>query len=239
MTTINKMITVAAPSFALLYLLSIPAVAEVSANIGVTSNYLWRGVTQSEDSAAVSGGVDYESESGFFAGAWISNVSFEGASENETDLYVGYSGEADRLGYSVMYNYYMYSQSENVDFGEVLVDLNFDIVSFGLAYTANDDALSENKDTQAFVTGDIYYYIGVGTDLPKDWSWSLTYGGYDFDNHASDNEFNYSHYNLDVTKSDEKFGEVTVAVSQVLEDEKDVGLDDDLIFSVSWAKTFD
>ena len=54
----------------------------ISANIGVVSNYIWRGVTQTGDQAAVQGGLDYSHESGFYAGTWASNVDFdEGASE--------------------------------------------------------------------------------------------------------------------------------------------------------------
>ncbi len=41
-----------------------------SANIGVVSNYMWRGVTQTGDQAAVQGGLDVAHESGFYAGTW-------------------------------------------------------------------------------------------------------------------------------------------------------------------------
>ena len=47
-----------------------------SANIGVTSNYMWRGVTQTTDQAAIQGGIDYENPNGFYAGTWMSNVSW-------------------------------------------------------------------------------------------------------------------------------------------------------------------
>jgi uncharacterized protein (TIGR02001 family) len=54
----------------------------ISANIGAVSNYIWRGVTQTGDQAAVQGGFDYAHESGFYAGTWASNVDFdEGGSE--------------------------------------------------------------------------------------------------------------------------------------------------------------
>ena len=38
--------------------------AALEANIGATSNYLWRGVTQSSDDGAISGGLDYSHDSG-------------------------------------------------------------------------------------------------------------------------------------------------------------------------------
>ena len=38
---------------------------EWSANANMTSNYIWRGLTQTENEAAVQGGIDYASDSGF------------------------------------------------------------------------------------------------------------------------------------------------------------------------------
>ena len=64
----------------LMLALTAPAIAEdpysISANIGAVSNYMWRGVTQTQDGAAVQGGLDFSHESGFYAGTWISNVDF-------------------------------------------------------------------------------------------------------------------------------------------------------------------
>lgn len=66
----------------------------VSANIGVVSNYIWRGVTQTQDGAAVQGGLDYGHASGFYAGVWASNVDWndEGAVQDviiEVDPWTG------------------------------------------------------------------------------------------------------------------------------------------------------
>lgn len=63
---------------------------EVSANVAVTSDYVFRGVSQTEEEAAVSAGVDLISGS-FYAGAWASNVAFPGDpdTEAEVDLYAG------------------------------------------------------------------------------------------------------------------------------------------------------
>ena len=56
-----------------------------SANIGAVSNYMWRGVTQTGDQAAVQGGLDVAHESGFYAGTWASNIDWdEGSSEEVT-----------------------------------------------------------------------------------------------------------------------------------------------------------
>ncbi|WPL16427.1 hypothetical protein Thiowin_01381 [Thiorhodovibrio winogradskyi] len=56
----------------------------LSANIGAVSNYMWRGVTQTGDGAAVQGGVDAAHESGFSAGTWASNIDWDDGSQSVT-----------------------------------------------------------------------------------------------------------------------------------------------------------
>ena len=83
--------------------------ASFSANLGVTNNYMWRGITQTEDDFAVQGGVDVEFENGIYLGAWGSNVDWgAGASGDvELDLYGGFgfpitdmlSGNVGAIGY--------------------------------------------------------------------------------------------------------------------------------------------
>ena len=77
----------------LLTLTSINSYAEVTANMAASSNYYWRGVTQSADQAAISGGVDYANEAGFYAGGWASNIDFgpTTSASYELDLYAGFS----------------------------------------------------------------------------------------------------------------------------------------------------
>ncbi len=70
------------------------AQAEITGNASVVSDYNWRGITQTAGDPAIQGGIDYAHESGFYAGAWGSNVDFgDCCDENlETDLYFGWSG---------------------------------------------------------------------------------------------------------------------------------------------------
>lgn len=63
--------------------------------LGFTSNYLFNGITQTQDLPAVSVGIDQQTESGFYVGAWSSNVDFGGDSSLELDLYGGYGWQAD------------------------------------------------------------------------------------------------------------------------------------------------
>ena len=69
---------------------------EWSANASMTNNYIWRGLTQSENEAAVQGGIDYAGDSGFYMGTWASNVNYGGGDtfSYEHDIYAGYAFDA-------------------------------------------------------------------------------------------------------------------------------------------------
>lgn len=93
-------------------------------NIGVVSNYSFRGITQTNYGGAVQGGVDYAHKSGFYVGAWASNVKWvkdvNGASKGdyELDLYGGYKGElVPGLGFDVGYITYQYPGNDSGERG--------------------------------------------------------------------------------------------------------------------------
>jgi uncharacterized protein (TIGR02001 family) len=119
------------------------ASAAVEANISVTSNYIWRGVTQSNDSASVSGGIDFSDESGFYAGTWVGSLGEgdeEGTTGAETDFYLGFAGEVSDFGYDVGYIYYSYTDLVDVDFGELYFNGSYGAFGIGLAYTLTSGA---------------------------------------------------------------------------------------------------
>jgi hypothetical protein len=62
---------------------------DFSANIGVVSNYMWRGTTQSSDGPAVQGGLDVEHESGFYAGTWASNIDWDNGAQDVSTVVTG------------------------------------------------------------------------------------------------------------------------------------------------------
>jgi len=209
--------------------LSSIAQAELSANIGATSNYVFRGVSASGDDAAISGGIDYGHESGFYAGTWASSL---GGGGEEVDLYAGFGGEMGDIGYDVNVLYYWYPSFDDSDYTELSGSLSYGPVSAGLSYTIQSDV--DDTGVEGFVEGDIYYYLSAGTDLGDGWSVGGTIGYYDFENDASGNELSYKHYQLDVTKSVGDFGDFTMSVSKADEESGD---DDPIVF-VSWAKSF-
>ncbi|MBC3767608.1 TorF family putative porin [Neptunicella marina] len=202
------------------------AQAEFSTNFGVTSNYLWRGVTQSADKASVSGGLDVSSESGVYAGTWIGTIDWGQGGGYENDYYIGYSGETDGFGYDVGYIYYAYPETEYDDsnFGELYFNGSVGAFGFGVAYTVNSDA----DDDAVFGKGDLYYSVSYTADLVNDYTLGVTLGHYSFDVPNS-GDVDYSHVQLDLGK-----GDFTFSVSKATEDSGD----DDLKLLVSWGTSF-
>ena len=110
-------------------LLSVAAVAQTKApepdytlsyNVGVVSDYRFRGITQTNYKPALQAGVDFAHKSGFYLGAWGSNVSwvkeFNGASKGdlEIDIYGGFKGEiAKGFGFDVGLISYQYPGNDS------------------------------------------------------------------------------------------------------------------------------
>ncbi len=48
----------------------------LTGNVGIFSQYIFRGLTQTNEKPALQGGLDYSHSSGFYAGTWLSNISW-------------------------------------------------------------------------------------------------------------------------------------------------------------------
>ncbi|MDP1996951.1 MAG: TorF family putative porin [Gallionella sp.] len=104
--------------------LAVPGVAMAeeaspfSANVGFTTDYIFRGISQTSGNPAVQGGIDFAHASGLYAGIWGSNVSWisdfnAGVSSSlELDTYFGFRNSlADDFGYDVGFIRYNYPAS--------------------------------------------------------------------------------------------------------------------------------
>lgn len=86
---------VSAMAFAAVFGAAAPAFADdVAFNVSVTSDYVFRGLTQTDKDPAIQGGVDFSTDSGWYGGAWASNVDFGDSTDAEVDIYGGYTTEA-------------------------------------------------------------------------------------------------------------------------------------------------
>ncbi len=149
------------------------AADSLSGNIGITNNYLWRGLEQTNGDAALSGGIDYSAQSGFYAGTWVSNASWDDEMTYELDFYAGFSGKINSLGFDVGFIYFAYPDSKNdVDFSEITASLSYGALS--LSYAVLADAEGADFADDSYIAADVSFeltpevtlafHVGKGTD---------------------------------------------------------------------------
>lgn len=239
-------------------LVSVPALAaEIEANIGVTSDYIWRGMTQNSGYSSISGGVDVDYGNGFYAGTWVGDVSYNGASY-ELDLYAGFAGERGAISYDVGYLMYMYPDAPE----KITVDSEGGFFATGTAEDNGVDGMPGYSDTtqdldfsEVYVTlgtgpvslsyyhlvdadgkdsgDDTYISVGYEAALSDDWTLGLSHGIYAIDGNDDDG--------VDTTVSLSKgdFSIAFVTTSDIVADaDEDNSNDDDLRVAVSWGTSF-
>lgn len=145
---------------------ALPAMAEdapaaaspVAFNVGVVSNYIYRGIAQTSEKPALQGGVDYAHSSGVYVGAWGSNVSWikdsaaiaTGDANIELDTYFGFKNTvATDFGYDVGYVRYNYLGTytpaagvNNADTAEAYVAGSYKFVTMKYSYSLLDGFLT-------------------------------------------------------------------------------------------------
>ncbi|PCJ38286.1 MAG: hypothetical protein COA75_00555 [Cellvibrionales bacterium] len=214
--------------------------AEVSGNVSMTSDYRFRGISQTDTQLAVQGGFDFAFDNGIYVGTWGSNVDF--ANSLELDYYVGYAGDlTETVSFDVGYIYYDYPGTEDTvrtlnsdaedDYAEIYASVS--VADFTLGFAYSDDYYLE--------TGEFYYIYGdYSFALSNDISLDLHYGYNDFefsstDSNAkdaeqaflSDGEDSYSDYSIGVSKA---FAGVDVSLTWV-----DTDLDKSECFGTNWC----
>ena len=77
--------------------------AAFSGTLDMVSDYVFRGVTQSDEHPAVQGSFDYEHASGLYAGVWGSNVDFDdgGVTSLEIDVYGGFKFFSEGINWDI------------------------------------------------------------------------------------------------------------------------------------------
>jgi uncharacterized protein (TIGR02001 family) len=204
------------------------AAAEVtfSGNVAITSNYIFRGISQTDNAPAIQGGFDMEHSSGFYAGIWGSNVDsdfFSGA-EAEFDLYAGFAGEYNMISYDIGYLAYRYPDStfDPNDTEEIYGSLGYDFgpaaATLGVAYSSDFFGFDDGT----------YVYLDVDVPLPSDFAIGLHYGSSDYDDDSAD----YDDWKVGLSKS---YAGFDFALDYTDTDISDGGplADDKLVFTVS------
>ncbi|GJM14470.1 MAG: hypothetical protein DHS20C12_28730 [Pseudohongiella sp.] len=212
---------------------------ELTANFAASNNYIWRGLTQSINEGAISGGIDYTADNGFYVGTWASNVSY--ASDDvysyEHDMYGGFAGEAGGLSYDIGYLYYNYDDEAQFDFGELYASIGGGGFTFGLNILANTEA--DEGPGQDFGFGEAtYVYVDYATEIRDGLELGVHFGIHEGDFSEAFNGVpgSYSDYNVSLSKSG-----FTFMVSKTnLDDAGPDALDNDEIkFVVGYGLDFD
>ena len=160
--------------------------AEVEFNGALSTDYIWRGMSQTGGEAALSGGLDVtSSKHGGYVGAWASGVDFESEANKEVDYYFGYTDESARgVNFDVGYISYNYPTEGELKFEEIYVGLAYKwlgvLISKGLEDAPDNTEWSVALGDSGLgaTYGD---YDGVGKykllsfDFPKEFA-GLTFG---------------------------------------------------------------
>jgi uncharacterized protein (TIGR02001 family) len=148
---------------------------ELSATVTATSDYDFRGVTQSSGDPALQASIDWAADSGLYIGAWASNVDFGpgDSADAEVDVYAGFAGGAeDGLGYDIGAVYYMYPGTSDYNYPEVWVGLSHGIFDAKIWYSWDGFATGESA---------FYYEGNASVPLPNDFGLSVHVGYSDGD----------------------------------------------------------
>lgn len=210
---------------------------DLSGNVGVTSNYIWRGKTQTDDQAAVQGGVDLGTDVGLYVGTWVSNVDFGGDKGYEMDWYGGFAGDLGSFGYDVGVITYRYPVQDDLNFTEVYGGGSYsftDALSAGamVYYTVSSEAGGD--DENLYYTGNLDYKLDEFAAVLKEVNLGAYVGRYDFDD---SNVEDYTHWGLKIAKGTD-YGDFSFAYDQT-DDDKTSSKDDDPRFTATWSFAVD
>ncbi len=215
----------------------------ITANIGVVSNYIWRGNTQTGNQPAVQGGINYAHESGFYAGTWMSNVDFLDSHGNDTnyelDLTTGFGRSINEdFKYDFNLIYIAYPDGRDLNFSEVGASATYKWLTAGIAYTVygqGDNAPGVANGNALFIQGDLYYHAALDFELPFNLGLNLHGGYYDFSYNDGGND--YAHWGASISRKAGDFGTFSFNYDQIGRDSR-VGYDQDPKLWIGWNKAF-
>lgn len=202
-------------SMAVAAALVLPAVATaqssphtVAGNVGFFSQYVFRGLKQTDGKPALQGGFDYGHSSGVYAGTWASNVSWLSdspgitgytSSSLEWDFYGGYKGSIGDFGYDVGLLYYWYPGRVapgffDADTLEAYASVGWKWLTAKLNYSLGDE-------TFGVPDSDGTYYLDLTANFPVSGKLAVQahYGMQEFSGSANDANASYKDWKLGAT----------------------------------------
>ena len=149
---------------AVLVLSTLTTTAYAGGSVGTDSDYLFRGISQTDGSMSAWAGYTHEfGDSGFMAGAWVGQVDYADGSDLETDLYAGWSNGDWTVGYID----YSYNGDADLDGSEFFISK--EIMGVSVDYYIGQDDYTDYLELGYSKWGmDISY--GMWEDIGDNWS---------------------------------------------------------------------
>ena len=170
-----------------------------SANVSLTTDYRYRGISQTRLKPAIQGGVDYAFASGFYVGAWASSIKWikdlGGDSSAEVDLYGGYKGEiAKDFTYDVgvlQYAYYHNHLNPSTNTTEIYGALTYGPATLKYSHSVTNLFGFTDSKNSGYLDLSATFEVGPAIQL-------IPHVGYQRVAHSSD--FSYTDYSFTVGK---------------------------------------
>ena len=142
---------------------------DLSATMTLSSEYVFRGISQTDGEFAPSGSIEYTHESGLEVGVWSSSVE-AGRASSETDLWIGYTLEdaMPELDLNGELIHYMFAGDEDLNYTEIVLSATFEEFVTGLVGFTSDllgtgeDGLYLAGSVEQEMVEDINLIAGVG-----------------------------------------------------------------------------
>ncbi len=149
------------------------APSPISGSLAFTSDYVFRGVSQTSRDPAVQGGLNYNHSSGFHANLWGSNLNIQ-SSHLEVDYTLGYGLTNGPISWDTSVGLYTYPGAPNA------LDYNFYEVSLSGAYDFGPAKISGgvwySPDGMANEKKTSYFMIGLDAPLPNNFAFNAHIG---------------------------------------------------------------
>lgn len=145
--------------------------AEVSASLGISNFYFWRGIDLSDDgegssAPAISGDITFSS-GGFYTGIWAS--SGDETLGQEYDLYVGWGGSFGDFSVDLSYWTYLYPSADPEPIGagdaaDFIVALGYGPVALTIYENLEDDGAGARYTSLDYTSGKFNFLVGHNDD---------------------------------------------------------------------------
>lgn len=171
----------------------------------ITSNYVFRGISNSNNNPAVQGGFTYSLPAGFYVNVWGSSIDFfDPAGKQATvefDTIAGLSNDIGDFHYDINIDRYNYPRASAANYYELITALTYRIFTATIGYSSN--VYGVHKDGT-------YYSGAINIDLDpkyafnyKDVSITGSVGHYKLPESAG--LYSYTDYMLGIKKVIDKY----------------------------------